>query len=100
MGFTRRLGRTLCSLAIAGVVVPGEHAGHNRQVDEDLAVEIELWGLKMTRGKLLWEVVKHEAHHRGQIFTLMRLAGLRVHGIYGPSKEEVDAMAASGTVSG
>lgn len=68
--------------------------------DEDLAVEIELWGLKMTRGKLLWEVVKHEAHHRGQIFTLMRLAGLRVHGIYGPSKEEVDAMAASGTVSG
>ena len=67
--------------------------------DEDLAVEVELWGMKMTQGKLLWEMVKHEAHHRGQIFTLMRLAGVRVHGIYGPSKDEVTAMAASAGAS-
>jgi len=60
--------------------------------DDDLAAELELWGMKMTRGKLLWELIKHEAHHRGQIVTLMRLAGLPVHGIYGPSKEEAAAM--------
>ncbi|MBN2081755.1 DinB family protein [bacterium] len=57
--------------------------------DEELAGVIEIWGMQMPRGKLLWEIVKHEAHHRGQIFVLMRLAGLPVHGIYGPSKEEV-----------
>ena len=57
--------------------------------DADLASELELWGMRMTRGKLLWELIKHEAHHRGQIVTLMRLAGVPVHGIYGPSKEEV-----------
>ena len=60
--------------------------------DEDLLVEIEIWGMKMTRGKLLFEIVKHEAHHRGQVIALMRLAGLPVHGIYGPSKEEAAAM--------
>jgi len=68
--------------------------------DEDLAVEIEIWGMKMSRGKLLWEIVKHEAHHRGQIFTLMRLAGLPVHGIYGPSKDEVEKMAAAAGARG
>ena len=61
--------------------------------DDDLAGELELWGMTMTRGKLLWEIVKHEAHHRGQIITLMRLAGIPVHGIYGPSKEESEALA-------
>lgn len=60
--------------------------------DEDLPGELELWGMKMTRGTLLYELIKHEAHHRGQIVTLMRLAGLPVHGIYGPSKEEAAAL--------
>jgi uncharacterized damage-inducible protein DinB len=63
--------------------------------DEDLLVEVEIWGMRMMRGKLLWEIVKHEAHHRGQIFSLMRLAGLPVHGIYGPSKNEVEALTAA-----
>ena len=60
--------------------------------DEDMLTEIELWGMKLTQGKLLFEMVKHEAHHRGQIVILMRLAGLPVHGVYGPSREEVEAM--------
>jgi len=60
--------------------------------DADLAGELELWGMKMTRGQLLGGIIRHEAHHRGQIIVLMRLAGLAVHGIYGPGKEEVDAL--------
>ena len=39
------------------------------------------------------------AHHRGQVFVLMRLAGLRVHGIYGPSKEETEELNAAAGAS-
>jgi uncharacterized damage-inducible protein DinB len=60
--------------------------------DGDLLTEIELWGMKLSYGRLLYEMLKHEAHHRGQVVILMRLAQLPVHGIYGPSKEEAAAM--------
>jgi uncharacterized damage-inducible protein DinB len=56
--------------------------------DADLPVEIEMYGDRWPRGKALWALVAHEAHHRGQMTVLMRQAGLPVPGVYGPSKEE------------
>jgi uncharacterized damage-inducible protein DinB len=53
-----------------------------------LGEEIPMYGEEWTRAKVLGAVVKHEAHHRGQMTVLMRQAGLRVPGVYGPAKEE------------
>jgi uncharacterized damage-inducible protein DinB len=53
-------------------------------------------------GRFDWSVsetidrfIRHQAHHRGQLTVLMRQAGLVVPGVYGPSKEEFEAMSAS-----
>lgn len=56
--------------------------------DADLAVEDEMYGEKWPRGLTLSILLHHEIHHRGQMTVLMRLAGLEVPGIYGPSLEE------------
>jgi uncharacterized damage-inducible protein DinB len=56
--------------------------------DSDLPVLIEMYGEKWPRGKALWGLVAHEVHHRGQMMVLMRQAGIKVPGVYGPAKEE------------
>ena len=56
--------------------------------DESLQVEDDLYGEKWKRGMTLRIMIDHEIHHRGQMTVLMRLAGLKVPGLYGPSKEE------------
>jgi uncharacterized damage-inducible protein DinB len=56
--------------------------------DETLQVVDDLYGQKWKRGATLLSLIKHEVHHRGQMTVLMRQAGLKVPGIYGPSKEE------------
>jgi len=56
--------------------------------DETLAVEDDMYGGKWSRGATLTAIILHEVHHRGQMTVLMRQAGLKVTGIYGPSKEE------------
>ena len=56
--------------------------------DESLLVEDDMYGEKWKRGMTLKILIDHEIHHRGQMTVLMRLAGLRVPGLYGPSKEE------------
>jgi len=56
--------------------------------DRTLAVEDEMYGEKWARGSSARVLVDHQAHHRGQMTVLMRQAGLRVPGVYGPSKEE------------
>lgn len=33
-------------------------------------------------------LIKHIVHHRGQITVLMRQAGLKPAGVYGPPKED------------
>jgi uncharacterized damage-inducible protein DinB len=33
-------------------------------------------------------IVSHQIHHRAQLTIVMRLNGLKVPGVYGPSKEE------------
>jgi uncharacterized damage-inducible protein DinB len=56
--------------------------------DENLLEEVELYGEKWTKGFTLLVLIHHEIHHRGQLTVLMRQAGLKVPGIFGPSKEE------------
>jgi len=69
--------------------VSGEFLGQLRQwTDDMLQQEDELYGETWKRGKTLMVLMLHEIHHRGQMTVLMRQAGLRIPGIYGPSKEE------------
>ena len=56
--------------------------------DADLQKVDDLYGEQWPRGKSLHVLLAHEIHHRGQLTVFMRLAGLPVPGIYGPSKEE------------
>ncbi|MBR9988982.1 MAG: DinB family protein [Gemmatimonadetes bacterium] len=64
----------------------------DRWSDDSLAEEVEMYGQKWTRGLALEIFLRHEAHHRGQMTVLMRQAGLPLHGVYGPSREEWIAM--------
>jgi uncharacterized damage-inducible protein DinB len=56
--------------------------------DAGLEVEDEMYGERWPRGRTLFVISGHQAHHRAQMMTLMRLAGLPVPGVYGPAKEE------------
>lgn len=56
--------------------------------DSELKVEKEFYGEKWSIGLMLAILIKHEIHHRAQLTILMRQAGLKVPGTYGPSKEE------------
>ena len=56
--------------------------------DESLLEEVDMYGEKWKKGTVLTVLIKHEAHHRGQLTTLLRLNNLKVPGVYGPSKEE------------
>ncbi len=59
--------------------------------DEDLKKEDDMYGEMWTRRETLSSLIKHEIHHRAQLITLMRAAGLNPPGVYGPSKEEWSA---------
>jgi uncharacterized damage-inducible protein DinB len=56
--------------------------------DENLTDEVNMYGEMWAKGKILAVLIGHQAHHRAQMTVLMRQAGLKVPGIYGPSKEE------------
>ncbi len=56
--------------------------------DADLTKENMMYGSPWTNAQSLLALIMHQAHHRGQMTVLMRQAGLKVHGIYGPAKEE------------
>jgi uncharacterized damage-inducible protein DinB len=56
--------------------------------DAALLEEHDLFGESWANGFTLEAMLRHEAHHRGQMTVLMRQAGLAVPGIYGPSREE------------
>lgn len=60
----------------------------SKWTDETLEVEDDMYGMRWPRGQTLMALVVHQAHHRGQMTVLMRQAGLRVPGLYGPSLEE------------
>ncbi len=48
----------------------------------------EMFGQPMPVAVILGMTNTHQIHHRGQMTILMRQAGLKVPGVYGPSKEE------------
>ncbi|CAI6081818.1 DinB family protein [Cohnella sp. JJ-181] len=56
--------------------------------DADLARMSDMYGEQWPGGVTLRVVIQHEVHHRGQLTVLMRQAGLRVPGLYGPAREE------------
>jgi len=60
--------------------------------DASLALEDNLYGGLWTRATTLTVLINHQIHHRGQMTVLMRQAGLRVPGVYGPAKEDWAAM--------
>lgn len=72
-------GKAACSLAGA---VP------QQWTDDVLPGEVQMYVGPWTRGRVLSMLIRHQAHHRGQITVLMRQAGLVVPGCYGPSREE------------
>jgi uncharacterized damage-inducible protein DinB len=63
--------------------------------DATLLVEDDMYGQKWKRTLTLAILVAHQTHHRGQLTVLMRQAGLKVPGVYGPSKDEWAAMGMS-----
>ncbi len=56
--------------------------------DQDLEKEVNMYGEIWNLGTVLSVLIRHQAHHRGLLTILMRLAGMKVIGVYGPSKEE------------
>ncbi len=71
----------------------GEQVGKN-WTDETLDIEDEMYGMTWKRGTTLNLLINHQSHHRGQVTVLMRQAGVPVVGVYGPAKEEWEAMGA------
>jgi len=62
--------------------------------DQTLEIEDDMYGEKWKRGMTLAVLVNHQTHHRAQMTVLMRQAGLRVPGVYGPAREEWGAYGA------
>ena len=56
--------------------------------DESLEEYRNMYGQNWKNSLSLYYLMAHQAHHRAQMTTLMRIAGLSVPGVYGPSKEE------------
>jgi len=60
--------------------------------DAMLPETVPMYGQPWPRGTVLFSLVVHQAHHRAQMTVLMRQAGLKVPGVYGPAREEWAAM--------
>ncbi|MFJ7936252.1 DinB family protein [Sporosarcina sp. NPDC096371] len=56
--------------------------------DEVLNDTKDMYGEQWSVATILSILTSHQTHHRGQMTVLMRQAGLRVPGVYGPSREE------------
>ncbi|MBG6234165.1 putative damage-inducible protein DinB [Pedobacter sp. CAN_A7] len=63
-------------------------AVHSKWTDSALAEKVEMYGEQWAKGTVLRVLISHQSHHRGQMTVIMRILGLPVPGIYGPSKEE------------
>ncbi|AII51047.1 DinB family protein [Hymenobacter sp. APR13] len=56
--------------------------------DNQLLDEVPMYGENWAKRTVLSVLIRHQAHHRGQLTVLMRQAGLPVAGVYGPAREE------------
>ena len=59
--------------------------------DAQLGDEIPIFGRTLRKGVVLAMLISHQAHHRAQMTVLMRQAGLKVPGVYGPSQSDLAA---------
>lgn len=71
-------------------IVEKFNSSHSTLVEEvsqlsldQLNETIEAFGRKMTRIVLLRVMIEHEIHHRGQLYTYLRLAGVEPPALYG-----------------
>jgi uncharacterized damage-inducible protein DinB len=62
--------------------------------DQSLGELVNVFGMDIPKAVTLSMLIKHIIHHRGQITVLMRQAGLKVPGVYGPAREEWNQMMA------
>ncbi|WDF57031.1 DinB family protein [Mucilaginibacter sp. KACC 22063] len=63
-------------------------AVRSKWTDSSLEDVIPMYGQQWKKGELLSVFVGHETHHRSQMTVIMRVLGLPVPGLFGPSKEE------------
>ncbi|TCN20475.1 DinB family protein [Mesobacillus foraminis] len=56
--------------------------------DNSLEQTQEAFGRQESNAQILMGLIKHIVHHRGQMTVLMRQAGLKPFGVYGPPKED------------
>lgn len=63
-------------------------AVRSKWTDSSLLDKVEMYGESWEKGKILRVLITHQTHHRGQMTVIMRILGLPVAGLYGPSKEE------------
>ena len=56
--------------------------------DDTLNEKKDMYGESWSVATILKVLITHQIHHRGQMTVLMRQAGLKVPGLYGPSREE------------
>jgi len=60
----------------------------SKWTDETLLETDDMYGERWARGATLSALLLHEVHHRGEMIVLLRQAGAKVPGLYGPSQEE------------
>jgi uncharacterized damage-inducible protein DinB len=56
--------------------------------DESLEQIQTAFGRQESNASILMGLIKHIVHHRGQVTVLMRQAGIKPSGVYGPPKED------------
>lgn len=56
--------------------------------DDSLKHVQEAFGRQESNATILMGLIKHIVHHRGQMTILMRQAGIKPFGVYGPPKED------------
>jgi len=56
--------------------------------DESLKKVQNAFGREESNAQILMGLIKHIVHHRGQVTVLMRQAGIKPFGVYGPPKED------------
>lgn len=74
------------------VSVDTSDAVKQQWTDQSLSEMKNVFGMDIRKAVSLSLLIKHIIHHRGQMTVLMRQAGLKVPGVYGPSREEWSQM--------